>query len=74
MQLLAMKRNVVHKAARIVTNTSLHSVAWWLMFRIHLMKLLLVGVSCGGIRGTVVACRTDGQQVEQSILRQGHDS
>ena len=27
----------------------------------------------GSIRGTVVACWTAGQEVERSILRQGHD-
>ena len=26
------------------------------------------------VGGTVVTCWTDGQQVERSILRQGHDS
>ena len=34
----------------------------------------LSNVLHGGIRGTVVAHWTAGQQVERLILRQGHDS
>ena len=48
---------------------------FYLRFCILCDKLLIMDtMGRGGIRGTVVELWTAGQQVEQSILHQGHDS
>ena len=52
----------------------------WYDFRQWIRKMEIDSINVfspdlkGGIRGTVVARWTSGQQVERSILRQGHDS
>ena len=56
-------------------HSKMKKVLWYTVYStmivLHVLRLFC---SWGGIRGTVVARWTAGQQVERSILRQGHGS